>query len=325
MTRPTISVNFHPLFPPETLMEFARRAEKGGLDEIWLWDDAFLPGAFSAAGIALAATNTIKVGIGLLPAPVYNPLFAAMEITTLERAFPGRVLPGFGHGVGPWMKQIGALPRSPLTVLEETVTVVRRLLAGERFSFHGKTVYLDDGQMITRIPEVPPLYIGAMRERTLELAGRIGEGTIFTGLSGPSYIRWAQPYIQAGMAAAGRTHNQRVVYLNVKVNPDGAAARAAMRRGLTSYYPWSDILLAIPGIEEEVADFVAKHGVEGLATQMPDAWLDELAVSGTPEQVVAGIQRVVDAGVDTVVLQPMDGDPDGLDEYIRYLLPLLKG
>src|SRR6185503_18632028 len=102
-SEPTFGVIFHPRFPPETLAEYARRAEAIGFDELWLWDDCFLPGALTSAAIALSATQHLKVGIGLLPATVYNPLFAAMEITTLARAFAGRILPGFGHGVGSWM------------------------------------------------------------------------------------------------------------------------------------------------------------------------------------------------------------------------------
>src|SRR4051794_13863440 len=99
LSQPTLGVIFLPSFPPETLAAYARRAEAAGFDELWLWDDCFLPGALTSAAIALSATQHLKVGIGLLPATVYHPLFAAMELTTLARAFPHRILPGFGFGV----------------------------------------------------------------------------------------------------------------------------------------------------------------------------------------------------------------------------------
>src|SRR5512146_2175127 len=117
MSRPTLGVIFHPTFPPETLADYARKAEAAGFDELWLWDDCFLPGALTSAAIALSATQTLKVGIGLLPATAYNPLFVAMEITTLARAFPNRIMPGFGHGLNIWMAQIGAAPKSSLKSL----------------------------------------------------------------------------------------------------------------------------------------------------------------------------------------------------------------
>src|SRR5512136_1901647 len=165
--KPTVGVIFHPKFPPETLADYARRAEAAGFDELWLWDDCFLPGAFTSAAIALAVTQRLKVGIGLLPATAYNPLFAAMEITTLARAFPERILPGLGHGVGAWMAQIGAAPKSSLKALAETVAAVRRLLSGELVTTHGEQVNLDQVQMQLMPAHVPPLYVGAMRERSL--------------------------------------------------------------------------------------------------------------------------------------------------------------
>ncbi|MBN1565180.1 MAG: LLM class flavin-dependent oxidoreductase, partial [Anaerolineae bacterium] len=135
-SKPTLGVIFHPSFPPEILPDYARRAEAAGFSELWLWDDCFLPGALTAAAIALAATEHLKVGIGLIPATVYNPLFAAMEITTLARTFPGRFMPGFGHGVKGWMQQIGTYPTSTMKTLELTVQVVRDLLRGENVTIH---------------------------------------------------------------------------------------------------------------------------------------------------------------------------------------------
>lgn len=323
LRHPSLGVIFHPSFPPETLADYARRAEDAGFDELWLWDDCFLPGALTSAAIALAATRSLKVGIGLMPATVYNPLFAAMELTTLARAFPGRLLPGFGHGVGAWMTQIGAAARSSLTAVDETVTAIRRLLAGDAVTIEGAVVRLDQVQMQMTPTETPPLYVGAMRERTLQLAGRVGDGTILTGMSSPAYVRWALTHIRAGMAQAGRTQHRVVAYVETKVGADGDAARAAMRRSLVQWWPWNEAQVAATGLADEVTAFTAEHGVQGVAAHMPDAWLDAFAAAGTPDQAVAAIDRLADAGVDSIVLQPLKGDPDCLDEYARHLMPRL--
>lgn len=322
--KPSIGVIFHPKFPPETLADYARRAEAAGFDELWLWDDCFLPGALTAATIALSATQRLKVGIGILPATAYNPLFMAMEITTLARAFPGRILPGFGHGVSTWMAQIGAAPRSSMSALQETVIAVRQLLAGELVATQGKEVRLDRVQMQMRPETVPPLFVGAMREKTFQLAGRVGDGTILTSMSSPAYVRWALAHIRAGMAEAGRTQHRLVVNLDVKVGSDAQAARAALRRTLVSRLPWTDAHLRALGIENEAAALIEAHGQQDLAEHIPDSWLDAFGAAGTPEHVAAIIQQLVDAGADSIVLQPLEGDPDCLDEYIRYALPRLK-
>ncbi len=320
-TRPAIGVIFHPTFPPETLADYGRRAEAAGFDELWLWDDCFLAGAFTSAAIALSATRTLKVCIGLLPVKAYNPLFAAMEITTLARAFPGRFYPGFGYGVDTWMAQIGAAPKPSIKALQETVTAVRQLLGGEMVTTHSDQVNLEKVQMHMTPAVIPPLYVGAMREKTLQLAGRVGDGTILTSMSSPAYIRWALGQIRVGVAEAGRTDHRVIANLDVKVNPDGGAARAAMRQALTERLPWADIHLNKNGIAGDVDAFVQKYGAEEMARRMPDEWLDAFSASGTPEQVSGALQRWLETGVDSFVLQPLNGDADCLDEYIRYLMP----
>ena len=102
---------------PEVLPDFARRAEDAGFDELWVVEDCFYSSGIASAAAALACTGSIAVGLGIMPAVARNPVFAAMEIATLARLYPGRFLPGLGHGVAGWMRQIGALPRSQLVAL----------------------------------------------------------------------------------------------------------------------------------------------------------------------------------------------------------------
>jgi alkanesulfonate monooxygenase SsuD/methylene tetrahydromethanopterin reductase-like flavin-dependent oxidoreductase (luciferase family) len=115
-----------------------------------------------------------------------------------------------------------------------------------------------------------------------------------------------------------------VVYFGVKVNSDGELARAAMRQELAAWLPWADVQLNALGIAAEVAAFVDAHGADGVARQMPDEWLDALAAAGTPQQVADSIQNLAAAGADTVIFQPITGAPTCLDEYIHYLMPLLR-
>lgn len=319
-----LGVIFHPTFPPEMLVDYAQRAEKAGFDELWLWEDSFWAGAYTSAATILARTESIRVGIGLSPATVRNPLFAAMEITTLARLHPGRFMPGFGHGVDGWMRQIGAAPKSSLKALGETVEAIRRLLLGETVTMHGDHVQLDNVKMLLTPNVVPPLYVGAMREKTLQLAGRVGDGTILTEMSSPAYVRRAKEQIETGRASGDRPRNSIAVFTHAKVSPDGVSARKAMRSHVAQRFIWAGVLLEPLGIAEDVQRLVDQYGVEGAAEQMPEVWLDELSVSGTPEQAAAAIDRLAEAGADSVILQPQDDRPECLDEYIRYLLPALK-
>ena len=100
------------------------------MDELWVWEDCFRESAFAAATAALAWSERIQVGIGIAPMPLRKVALTAMEIATIERMFPGRLLPGLGHGVLSWMGQVGARVASPLTLMREYVPALRDLLAG---------------------------------------------------------------------------------------------------------------------------------------------------------------------------------------------------
>ncbi|MPM12841.1 F420-dependent glucose-6-phosphate dehydrogenase [bioreactor metagenome] len=315
---------FHPSFPISSLPDYAQQAEQMGFDELWLWDDCFLPGAFSAAAIALSATHKIKVCIGLIPVPALNPLFMAMEITSLAGAFPGRFIAGFGHGVEPWMKQIGAAERSSLARLRETVTVVRDLLHGEEVNFDGEFVHMEHVKMQQLPDVVPPLYIGAMREKSLALAGSLADGTLFTSMSSPTYTRWALGHIQAGMQKAGKTDHRVVGFVDVKVNEAGVPARAATRRSLAARLPWADVHTQHSGFAEEIAQYLQTHNSEDLANDMPDAWLDAFSASGTPHQVSTLLKQWFEAGVNSIIIQPLWGDTSCQSEYKKYLPAILK-
>src|SRR4051812_7935933 len=106
--RSRLGVMFDRDHRPEALRDFARAAEETGVDDLWLVEDLGWAGSVSSAAVALAATERLRVGIGILPAPLRNPALLAMELGSLARLFPGRLVAGIGHGVPEWMAQVGA-------------------------------------------------------------------------------------------------------------------------------------------------------------------------------------------------------------------------
>lgn len=115
-------------------MPYVRRAEQLGFHEVWLVEDCFLHGAFTQAATALAATTSLHVGLGIIPAAARNVAFAAMEISTLAGLHPGRLTVGAGHGMPDWLRQAGAWPSSPLTLLDEYIRVLRGCSPGSTWT-----------------------------------------------------------------------------------------------------------------------------------------------------------------------------------------------
>lgn len=276
-----LGIVVRPELDPESLADHARRAEAAGFAELWLWEDCFLSGGVAMSAIALAATERITVGLGVMPAPARNAAFTAMEIAALARLHPGRFHPGIGHGVEDWMRQIGAKPASQLQLLAETVGAVRGLLAGETVSVEGRYVRLRDGALDHPPASVPPVSVGVRGPKSLELAGEVADGTVIDWLSSADYVRWARERIDAGRAAAGRTDAHRLtVYAGTAAD---AAGEVAIRRA----------------IEER-----REQGGPQLA--FLDAPLNDLAVVGDAAAQRRTLLALEDAGADCVVLVSPD-------------------
>jgi alkanesulfonate monooxygenase SsuD/methylene tetrahydromethanopterin reductase-like flavin-dependent oxidoreductase (luciferase family) len=200
-----IGVVFRPDFRPDTLRETAAAAERAGVAELWLWEDCFLQGGIAAAAVALASSETLTVGLGVLPAPLRNVVTTAMEIATLEAMFPGRLRVGIGHGVQDWMRQAGAAVASPLTLMREYVTSLQDLLAGRSVTVEGRYVRLDDVRLDWAPQQPVPVMIGGTGPKTLALAGEIADGVILDSRYTATTVRDALGHVTSGQTdRAGR-------------------------------------------------------------------------------------------------------------------------
>lgn len=177
----TIAAIFPPTQAPERLAGVAAAAEESGLAQLWVWEDCFSESGIATATAILAATSHVTVGIGLLPVPLRNVALTAMELATMSRLFPGRLMAGIGHGVQEWMSQVGATVESPMTLLREYTTALRALLHGEEVTAHGRYVQLDRVALDWPPAVAPPLLVGGIGPRTVSLAGELADGLILTG------------------------------------------------------------------------------------------------------------------------------------------------
>ncbi|AZM57113.1 LLM class flavin-dependent oxidoreductase [Streptomyces sp. WAC 01529] len=275
---------FRPQLPPERLRSMVRAADEAGLAELWLWEDCFLESGIASAAAALAWSERLRVGVGLLPVPLRNAALATMEAATLHRLFPGRVMLGVGHGVQDWMGQVGARAESPLTLLREHLDAMRALLAGERVTTEGRYVRLDGVALDWPPASAPAVYAGARGPRSVRLTGEAADGTILDASTTPEGVRAARRLIDEGRRSAGRggAAHPVVVYLHAATGPD---ARERLRAEL------------------------GRDGQEGTPG---------LGAAGDAEHVAKAVRRLAEAGADTVVLQPTADEPDP-EGFIRFI------
>ncbi len=272
-----IGAIFTPYSPPEALRDAAQAADDSGVPELWLWEDCFRESAFAAASAVLAWTERVRVGIGVAPMPLRNVALTAMEIATVERLFPGRLIPGVGHGVLPWMGQVGARVASPLTLMREYVPALRSLLAGEEVSASGRYVSLDRVRLDWPPAHAPAVVLAGEGPKTVRLTGQVGDGTVLPAGSSPDRIARTLAIALEGRADAGRDdRHELIVFVSTAFGGDDARAQLA----------------------------------EDLARESGGAVDPALMVAGDADAVAEAIEPFFAAGATSVILQPGEAVTD---------------
>lgn len=294
--------------PSAQVLPFVREAEDLGFDELWVVEDLGFRGGVAQAGAALASTARITVGIGILPAGARNAAFAAMELATLSQLFPGRLTVGVGHGMEDWMRQVDARPASPLTLIEEYTTTLRTLLRGDPGPAPGRYVHAQDVLLDQPPAHTPPLVLGVRGPKSLAVAGRVADGILLAEPSAPAYVSAALGHARS--EAPGRDM-EVITYDVALVDDDGEAALEQVRPALAcaGEAAWSPHIAPLPYARELAEHRDACASAEEFAATMPRAWVDELSLAGTVDQVRAKIAARHDAGATSVVLTPAGPDP----------------
>ncbi len=314
---------FHREHDPARVIDQARAAEQAGYDEFWLIEDCFFTAGPTLAAASLVATESISVGIGIMPTVARNPAVTAMEIATLAQLAPGRFHAGIGHGVQSWMEQMDERRRSPLTMLSETLSSVRRLLAGERVTTAGRYVTLDEVALEVPPQQVPPVSAGVRGPKSLAIAGREADGTIMADFVNPAYLEWADQRIAAGATEAGHGRDHRItVFATMAIGPDGDAMRAAVGPFLAEICADAPISLRMAPFFDELAAKAQQTSWLEAVTAMPAAWWHDIAAVGTPDDAAEYLDRLERAGADAVAFFPNPMDPIGdLTQAIHHLRP----
>jgi alkanesulfonate monooxygenase SsuD/methylene tetrahydromethanopterin reductase-like flavin-dependent oxidoreductase (luciferase family) len=197
----------------------------------------------------------------------------------------------------------------PIPHLREYVGVVRSLLETGQANVAGRFYRVHAA--LAAPPTPLPIPISALRPRMFRLAGEISDGAIAAWCPIPYLLEQALPELARGAAAAGRPRPPLIANVPVVVHRDRARVRAAAREALGMYL-----------IAPAYADMFARAGFAIPDDRVPpDALIDALFASGSPEQIAERLIAVRDAGVDEVMitLHPAE-DPEKETEAALELL-----
>ncbi len=180
----------HEQFQPEELVEHARLAEAHGFDGVAVsdhfhpWVDDVGAAGFVWSTLAAIAQTTDK--LELLTAVVtplwhMHPAVVAQAAATVDRLSGGRFALGVGTG-----RSEGALGypfpgyAERAARMEEAITIMRRLLDGERVDSSGRYYKTVGAKLYSPPMHRVPIYMSAAGPKSAKLAARITDGLILS-------------------------------------------------------------------------------------------------------------------------------------------------
>ncbi len=309
--------------------EAARQDEADGWDGLVFTDSQNLRmDVFVVMAFAAAATNRLKVSPGVTNPVTRHPAASASAIAAIQSESRGRASYGIGRGDSA-LAYIGRAPSSVAT-FERYVRHVHSLLNGGTVAFDELP---SDGAVLDTLalaeqpseswlrwldPSVAavPVEVVASGPKTIAVGGRRADMVTFTVGADPTRLRWGIDTARAAAEEAGRDPAtlRFGVYLNVACHPDRRFGRRLVSGGLASFSrfvamhgattgPLSDSARGVvEGIREH---YDMRHHGEPDSAQtdvLTDAFIDEFAVVGDPDEFVARIGEIVALGVDRIVM-----------------------
>ncbi|OBB95144.1 LLM class F420-dependent oxidoreductase [Mycobacterium sp. 852002-40037_SCH5390672] len=320
--------------------------EKSGI-EVVVVAEAYAFDAISQLGYLAAKTNTVELASGVLPIYIRTPSLLAMTAAGLDYVSDGRFRLGIGTSGPQVIEGFHGVPfDAPIGRTREIVEICRKVWRRERVQYDGKHYQLplpaDRGtglgkslQLINHpVRERIPVSIAALGPKNVELTAEIAEGwqPVFY-LPDKAASMWGE-----ALAAGAAKRDPALGPLDVMVH-----ASLAIGDNLDERLAWvkPQLGLYIGGMGAkgrnfyhnlatrygfgEVADRIQELYLSGRKQQAIDAVPDELvrgmSLIGPPGYVAERMAAFAEAGVTTLLVNPLATDRE---ESMRFVEEALK-
>jgi 5,10-methylenetetrahydromethanopterin reductase len=298
------------LFPqPRASARLAKTIEDLGFDSMVFADTQNItPEVWGQLMLAARDTKRIQLGTGVTNPGTRDAAVTASAALALQVESEGRAVCGIGRGDS----SLGKIGRAPVPV-EEFERYVGRLqgyLRGEEVDRDGTASRLE-WYADAKVPKVP-LEIAATGRKVIELAARHAERIVFAVGADEERLARSIEIARRAARASGRDPDalQLGAWINAVVHPDVAAARAAVRGGLSVFAHFS----GFSGMKPEAMDPTVRDAALHLrrnydlrdhgradashARELDDDFVDGFGIVGPVESALPRFERLKALGLD---------------------------
>jgi 5,10-methylenetetrahydromethanopterin reductase len=343
---PQCGVIFKSYEPLASMQRYAQQTEASNLmggfwiAEAYHWFRQYgleARGCFTTLAAVAMATNKIPIGLGITSPYIRHPTAQAAEAVAMDELSNGRFIMGIGVGkVGIEYLEYDIEKLRPVKVHHESIDIMRNIFSGEAYDYKGEyyqsTMPAYDRKADGLRTDIP-IYVGATGPYMQRLAGRESDGMLLAGLTSPSFVEYALGNMRAGAEKAGRSLPADFPVGGVILcacSKDGDKARDATRSYTGTYVVnkirniKNDVILAGSGLPDSTWEPFRKAIADGTQDNVAHLVTDEMmrkftVISGTPEDCLEIVQELVNAGLNTPLLEVVgDTEADNL-ETIRLM------
>jgi alkanesulfonate monooxygenase SsuD/methylene tetrahydromethanopterin reductase-like flavin-dependent oxidoreductase (luciferase family) len=280
------------------------RAEELGFEGGWTLEQTIGPSPLIAPlellAYAAACTTRLRLGVAVLITSLHDPLQLAASVTAVDRLSHGRLDLGVAPGGGfRKFEAFGVEKSTFISSFIEGLELMKAAWSDEpKVTFHGRFRTVD-GLPIQPKPiqrPHPPIWFGANAPKALARAVRLGDAFLGAGSSTTASFAEAVTTVRRELEKQDKdptafTIGKRVYLM---IDDDAALARERVLAGLHRIYG------DMPGIED-------------------------VPVSGSPDEVARGLRDVMDAGAQMILLNPVGEnvreDHDQMERLAAEVIP----
>jgi alkanesulfonate monooxygenase SsuD/methylene tetrahydromethanopterin reductase-like flavin-dependent oxidoreductase (luciferase family) len=302
-------------------IDYVCEAEALGFHSVFIVEHHFtghgqVSASLNVLSYLAARTSRIRLGTAVVVLPWHNPVLIAEQAATLDLLSGGRF--DFGVGKGYREQEFAGFCVPPAEAAErfdEAMAVIRKAWSSPgRFSHHGKRWHFED-VVVEPAPKQhphPPFWLGAGSEESIRRAAREGYNLLLDQLAPVDLTVARVGAFKAESARVGRPFEPLAVGVTrgLLLLHDENERAAAIR---TRY----ESLKAIGALARgEGADRYHRVGERAAIEEIDDA-----ALLGTPDQVIARLKKLAAGGVELVLLVEPRPAVENLRRFAREVMP----
>ena len=292
----------------EQILECSKKLNQINPDVIWIPETWGMEN-FSLLSLASMYNINSKIGSSIINIYSRSPSLIAMGAVTVDTISKGRLILGLGTSSQSIVEEFhGTSFVTPIQRMKEYVEIIKLILSGEKIDYQGKIFSLKNFSLLIKPPRRNiPIYLAAINQKMVDLTWNMADGVIF-------YLR-PKEEIKSTLKKMQKIRKiDSTIQIITSVHPDAEKAIKRAKKTLAFYVSVGKIyreFLASNGYKKETENIFAEYKKNGLDDNyelVTDSMVNDLCISGTPDDCRKKLNEFRQTGIDLPILQfnPID-------------------